>query len=91
MAQSFVAKTIGLGQGWHPFMVSFENETHVLLALVLGTYSIVTPALPMTPTVLFSLATLPLLLAIFLGLWWHRGDYDTGLLLGAELAKVTRT
>ena len=63
----------------------------MLLTLVLGTYSIVTPALPMTPTVLFSLATLPLLLALFLGLWWHRGDHDTGLLLGAELAKVTIT
>jgi len=89
VAQSFVARTIGFGHGWQPLTVSFEQgESHVLLGLVLGTYSIVTPSLPIMPSALFSLATLPLLLALFLGLWWERGDHTTSLLLGAELAKV---
>jgi len=88
VAQSFVARTIGFGHGWRG-TVSFEQgESHVLLALALGTYSIVTPSLPMMPSALFSLATLPLLLALFLALWWQTGDRGTSLLLGAELAKA---
>ena len=89
VAQAFLGKMLGFGRGWSPKPVSYgEGESHLLLALILGSYSIVTPSLPMAPTAVFSCLALPLYLVLFLGLWWQPGDHLTNALLGAELAKA---